>query len=209
MEAPELKATKRTFSRSTTSVEPAHTTNVRRKGSRKTTSPGKPAGRVIKRGASATASQKIASAGPKPSSSNGTGDRTNPTAQAAPAVPEAGHLGDVYDPECPSQKALETIATKWAILVLHTLIVEPMRFNKLQLTLPGISQKVLTQQLRKLENTGLIHRHVRPTSPPSVVYEVTPAGHELRAALSGLCDWANKHAVALGIAPKTKISSRC
>lgn len=107
--------------------------------------------------------------------------------------------GNVYKPECPARKALETIASKWAILVMHSLLDGPMRFNALQRRLEGVSQKVLTQQLRKLEGTGIISRTVRPTVPPSVEYALTEPGRELKDALSGLCAWANKHAALLGV----------
>lgn len=110
-------------------------------------------------------------------------------------------VGNVYNPQCPAQKALETIASKWAILVLHRLLTAPLRFNALQRELPGISQKVLTQQLRRLEKLGLISRTVHPTVPPSVEYALTSAGRELKTALGGLCEWANKHAALLGVAP--------
>ncbi len=109
--------------------------------------------------------------------------------------------GNVYKPQCPAQKALETIASKWAILVMYSLLDGPMRFNALQRKLEGVSQKVLTQQLRKLETTGLVTRSVHPTVPPSVEYGLTGAGRELKDALSGLCTWANKHAALLGVEP--------
>lgn len=110
-----------------------------------------------------------------------------------------GHSGTVYQEHCPAQKALETIASKWAILILHRLIDAPLRFSALQRELPGISQKVLTQQLRRLEKFGLLARTVHPTVPPSVEYAITPAGRELKDALRSLCEWASKHAGILGI----------
>lgn len=114
-----------------------------------------------------------------------------------------GEAGSVYQPSCPAQKALETIASKWAILIMHRLIEAPMRFSALQRELPGISQKVLTQQLRRLEKFGLVARTVHPTVPPSVEYAITPAGRELKDALQSLCAWATKHADLLGIASAT------
>jgi DNA-binding HxlR family transcriptional regulator len=106
-------------------------------------------------------------------------------------------IGNVYQPECPAQRALEAIASKWAILILHSLLESPLRFNALQRKLPGISQKVLTEQLRRLERFGIIARTVHPTVPPSVEYSLTEAGRELKGALGSLCEWSNKHAAIL------------
>lgn len=125
-----------------------------------------------------------------------------PSAPGAVAAPV--RAPDVYNPQCPAQKALETIASKWAILIMHKLLASPMRFNALQRELSGISQKVLTQQLRRLEKYGLVTRTVHPTVPPSVEYALTSAGRELKDALGSLCQWATKHAVLLGLPAQTK-----
>jgi DNA-binding HxlR family transcriptional regulator len=126
----------------------------------------------------------------------------------AKAVRTGGiHVFNVYKAQCPAQKALDAIASKWAILILHRLIEHPLRFNALQRELPGISQKVLTQQLRRLEKFGLLHRTVHATVPPSVEYTITSAGRELKDSLASLCDWATKHAALLGL-PDTEAPSR-
>lgn len=136
------------------------------------------------------------------STSTGTGARGHRDGAVAP--PSAGkpgakgmRIGNVYQPECPAQRALETIASKWAVLILHSLLEKPLRFNALQRKLTGISQKVLTEQLRRLERFGIIARTVHPTVPPSVEYSLTDAGRDLKGALGGLCDWSNKHAALL------------
>lgn len=119
---------------------------------------------------------------------------TNGTAKSAA---RGAAIGNVYQPECPAQRALEAIASKWAVLILHSLLESPLRFNALQRKLPGISQKVLTEQLRRLERFGIISRAVHPTVPPSVEYSLTAAGRELKGALGSLCEWSNKHAAIL------------
>lgn len=99
----------------------------------------------------------------------------------------------IYTSGCPAQRALDAIASKWAILVLHRLRNGPVRFNALQRELDGVSQKVLAQQLRKLESFGLVTRTAHPTVPPSVEYALTPAAIDLKGALSALCEWADRH----------------
>lgn len=140
--------------------------------------------------------EQSARAGGQHTSLNGKATAADSAAKPAQA-PGPMRIGNVYQPECPAQRALETIASKWAVLILHSLLVSPLRFNALQRKLPGISQKVLTEQLRRLERFGIIARAVHPTVPPSVEYSLTAAGRELKGAMGALCDWSNKHAALL------------
>ena len=91
---------------------------------------------------------------------------------------------------CP---VLEQIAHKWSILVLTFLCEEPKRFNALRRRLDGITQKALTETLRRLERNGLIDRHVVTASPIAVVYAITPLGRTLQAPFLALYDWALAH----------------
>lgn len=88
---------------------------------------------------------------------------------------------------------LEQIAHKWSILVLTFLCEEPKRFNALRRRLDGITQKALTETLRRLERNGLVERHVVTASPIAVVYSITPLGHTLQAPFLSLYDWALDH----------------
>lgn len=88
---------------------------------------------------------------------------------------------------------LEQIAHKWSILVLTFLCEEPKRFNALRRRLDGITQKALTETLRRLERNGLVERHVATTSPIAVVYSITPLGRTLQAPFLSLYDWALDH----------------
>lgn len=88
---------------------------------------------------------------------------------------------------------LEQIAHKWSILVLTFLCEEPKRFNALRRRLDGITQKALTETLRRLERNGLVDRNVTTTSPISVVYSITPLGRTLQAPFLSLYDWAVDH----------------
>ncbi|WP_420471860.1 winged helix-turn-helix transcriptional regulator [Brevundimonas sp. FT23042] len=98
--------------------------------------------------------------------------------------------GDVYAAECPTRQLLDRIADKWTTLLLTTLDGGPMRFNALKRRIGGVSQKMLSQTLRQLERDGLATRHVEPTVPVSVTYEITPLGRTLVAALGPMIDWA-------------------
>jgi DNA-binding HxlR family transcriptional regulator len=112
-----------------------------------------------------------------------------PTLTVAPSTSNPTFLS----PSCPAQAAIEVVAAKWSLKILHRLTKGKARFNSLQRDLPGVSQKVLTQQLRKLEKHGLITRTVHTTVPPSVEYALTPAGAELKTALKDLHEWAKKY----------------
>jgi DNA-binding HxlR family transcriptional regulator len=88
---------------------------------------------------------------------------------------------------------IEQIAHKWSILVLAFLCEEPKRFNALKRRINGITQKALTEALRKLERNGLIERQVMVTSPIAVEYSITPLGRTLQGPLVALYDWAVQH----------------
>ncbi|WP_430511096.1 winged helix-turn-helix transcriptional regulator [Pannonibacter phragmitetus] len=88
---------------------------------------------------------------------------------------------------------LEQIAHKWSILILTFLCEEPKRFNALKRRLDGITQKALTEALRKLERNGLVERTVKATSPVAVEYSITPLGRTLQDPFLALYDWAVAH----------------
>lgn len=88
---------------------------------------------------------------------------------------------------------LEQIAHKWSILVLTFLCEEPKRFNELKRRLDGITQKALTDTLRRLERNGLVERRVVTASPIAVVYSITPLGRTLQDPFLALYDWAVRH----------------
>ncbi|WP_327105985.1 winged helix-turn-helix transcriptional regulator [Nonomuraea glycinis] len=105
------------------------------------------------------------------------------------AIPEAGTSADlVYRADCPSRPILDQIADKWSMMVMAVLN-EPRRFNEIKRRLEGVTQRVLTQTLRRLERNGMITRRVLPTSPVGVEYSLTPLGESLREPFSRLYDW--------------------
>lgn len=101
---------------------------------------------------------------------------------------------DVFNANCPTQRVLETIADKWSVIVIYALSQEETkRYSELQRIIGGISQKMLTQTLRKLERDGLVVRHVYPVVPPKVEYSLTPLGNTLTELLEAICQWAQVH----------------
>jgi len=99
---------------------------------------------------------------------------------------------------CPVQGTINTVSGKWKVLAIWHLGFSPRRFAELRKLLPGVSEKVLTAQLRQLEADGIVGRKIVHSSPPQVTYSLTRAGEELIEPLSGLCAWGTRY---LGIAP--------
>lgn len=95
----------------------------------------------------------------------------------------------LFSVDCPSRLLIDQIADKWSIMVLTVLDPGPMRFNAIKRRLEGITQKALTQCLRRLERNGLIARRVIPVSPVAVEYEITPLGRTLQPPFKALYAW--------------------
>ena len=100
---------------------------------------------------------------------------------------------DVYQDKCPARMVLDRLADKWSVLILHRLENEAVRFNQLRREIQGLSQKVLSQTLKKLERDGLITRTVFPTVPVTVEYALTPLGKTLADCVSELAHWAERN----------------
>ena len=98
-----------------------------------------------------------------------------------------------YVRDCPSRRLLDLIGDRWTVLVVGTLADGPLRFSAIVRAVDGISQKMLTQPLRNLEQAGLVTRTQSPEIPPRVEYELTEAGHTLRGPLRALEEWAIEH----------------
>ncbi len=91
---------------------------------------------------------------------------------------------------------LNVIGGKWKILILWHLQSSPLRFSELKNKLNGITQKMLTQELRELEKDKVIHRKVYPVIPPKVEYSLSDYGRTLEPVLQTLCEWGQKHKVS-------------
>ena len=94
--------------------------------------------------------------------------------------------------QCPVRDVLDRVGDKWSVLLVCSLADGPQRFSALAREVPDISRRMLTETLRNLERDGLLTRTVFPTKPPSVTYELTALGHELRSVLSPLIRWADQ-----------------
>jgi DNA-binding HxlR family transcriptional regulator len=99
--------------------------------------------------------------------------------------------------DCPVRGVLDKVGDKWSMLVVLTLSGGKLRFNELRRRIPDISQKMLTQTLRELQRDGLVARHVHPTVPPSVEYELTGLGASLLVPFGHLVIWADANAAAI------------
>lgn len=94
-----------------------------------------------------------------------------------------------FSVDCPSRLLFDQIADKWSMMILTVLDPGPARFNEIKRTIEGVTQKALTQCLRRLERNGLILRRVIPTSPVGVEYEMTPLGRSLQGPFKALYAW--------------------
>lgn len=92
-------------------------------------------------------------------------------------------------PVCPVATAVQLIGNKWKLLIVQRLLTRPWRFNELLRDIPGLSQKVLTDNLRAMESDGLVTRTVYPEVPPRVEYALSPLGDTLRPILDALEVW--------------------
>lgn len=92
-------------------------------------------------------------------------------------------------PACPVATTVALIGSKWKLLILRNLLARPWRFNELKKNLNGISQKVLTDSLRSLEEDGIIIRTVYPEVPPRVEYSLSELGDSMRPIISAMEQW--------------------
>ena len=92
-------------------------------------------------------------------------------------------------PECPVATTVSLIGSKWKLLIMRNLLVRPWRFNELKNSLDGISQKVLTDSLRSMEEDGIITRTVYPEVPPRVEYALSELGESMRPIIKSMEEW--------------------
>lgn len=96
---------------------------------------------------------------------------------------------DELIPECPVAVTVQLIGSKWKLLIIRNLLERPWRFNELHKNLEGISQKVLTDNLRQMEADGLITRTVYAEVPPRVEYALSELGATLKPILDAMKAW--------------------
>ena len=100
-------------------------------------------------------------------------------------------------PECPVATTVQLIGNKWKLLIIRNLLTRPWRFNELQKSLDGISQKVLTDSLRSMEADGIITRTVYPEVPPRVEYALSELGQSMRPILDDMEKWGTAYKAGL------------
>ncbi|MGB7414519.1 MAG: helix-turn-helix domain-containing protein [Thermosynechococcaceae cyanobacterium] len=100
---------------------------------------------------------------------------------------------EVFTLNCPTQQTLDVIADKWSVIVMYCLAYRPRRYNEIQRRIEGISQKMLTQTLRRLERHGLVQRTVLSEMPTSVEYSLTILGETLMEPLLAIATWSRAH----------------
>lgn len=96
-------------------------------------------------------------------------------------------------PACPVATTVQLIGSKWKILILRNLMARPWRFNELRRDLAGVSQKVLTESLRSMEEDGLVTRTVYPEVPPRVEYALSELGESMRPIIDAMAAWGNAY----------------
>lgn len=96
-------------------------------------------------------------------------------------------------PECPVASTVQLIGNKWKLLIIRNLLKGAQRFTELKKGVPGISQKVLTDNLRSLESDGIVYREVFAEVPPKVIYSLTEIGQSLLPIINAMADWGENY----------------
>ena len=96
-------------------------------------------------------------------------------------------------PECPVATTVLMIGSKWKLLIMRNLLARPWRFNELQKSIDGISQKALTEALRSMEVDGIVSRTVYPEVPPRVEYALTELGESMRPIIKSMENWGKAY----------------
>ncbi|MEV6137364.1 helix-turn-helix domain-containing protein [Nocardia sp. NPDC051990] len=110
-----------------------------------------------------------------------------------PAEPvEFAPYGD-YEADCPARLGVDLFSNRWLAVIVYMLRDGPMRPGELRTAVGGISQKMLTQTLRRMESITLIERRRYAEAPPRVEYELTEAGRDLLIPIYSLGEWADRH----------------
>lgn len=100
-------------------------------------------------------------------------------------------------PGLPVERTLGILSGRWKAVILHVLGDGPQRTCELEKRIAGVSQKVLIEQLRSLEEHGLVSRQPAATEPQGIAYQLTPLGESLQPLLESLIEWGVRHALAL------------
>src|ERR1700679_3165931 len=105
-------------------------------------------------------------------------------------VPKA----NIHSADCPTRMILDDVMSRWGSLVLVLLLERSYRFSELAYLIGGVSEKMLSQTLRRLEMDGFVRREVHATKPPKVEYSLSPLGCELSSHVKSLLNFVHKNA---------------
>ncbi|WP_158785077.1 helix-turn-helix domain-containing protein [Pantoea sp. BAV 3049] len=97
--------------------------------------------------------------------------------------------GELLDANCPSREVLKRLTSRWSLLVLVALEEETLRFGELRRKIGGVSERMLAQTLRYMEEDGFVERIAYEVVPPHVEYRLSPLGQQVRGQVAGLADW--------------------
>ena len=100
-------------------------------------------------------------------------------------------------PACPVATTVQLIGSKWTLLIMRNLLQRPWRFNELRKNLEGISQKVLTDSLRSMEEDGIITRTVYAEVPPRVEYALSDLGESMRPIITAMAEWGTAYKASI------------
>ncbi|MFM2312587.1 MAG: hypothetical protein RLZZ04_1863 [Cyanobacteriota bacterium] len=106
-------------------------------------------------------------------------------------------LEPLLDDDCPVRQLINIVGDKWTLPVLYVLKQETKRYSEIQREIPGISKKMLTQTLRRLESDNILKRKIYPVVPPKTEYALTAFGNQLIQPLTVLANWAWEHQAEL------------
>ncbi len=101
--------------------------------------------------------------------------------------------GDVFEPRCPSRRILKHVTSTWGTLTLIALMPGTLRFSEVRRKVSGVSERMLSQTLKQLENDGLIDRQSFPVVPPRVDYTLTEKGRQVALLVQSLADWVEDY----------------
>lgn len=108
---------------------------------------------------------------------------------ACDSLSEKFRRGELFDANCPSRDVLKRLTSRWSLLILVALQDDTLRFSELRRKIGGISERMLSQTLRFMEEDGFVERIAYDVIPPHVEYRLSPSGHEVRGQVIGLADW--------------------
>lgn len=114
-------------------------------------------------------------------------------AATQPDIETLKPCGTADHEDCGLRLTLDRLGEKWTVMAIAELSAGPRRYREIERALSGVTQRMLTLTLRRLERDGLVHRHVEPTNPPSVTYTLSNRGMDFARIAAGLVTWSREN----------------